>query len=130
MDEGIYTIGRRFPSIRVKSKEKKKEKKKSFYQKSKDKKLNVETSKGSCARPVEAIYGTLSEDHQLESNIYENGHIVMKHETESLKCQKICCGKKPSQCLMIVIIVSVIIFILTGSFLLLSSGKILRLFFL
>ena len=79
--------------------------------------------KGSCPRPVEAIYGTLQNENQDENNIYENGHIVIKGQKKPENFLVKLCGRQPSQCLIIVMIASVIIFVLTGSYLLITTGK-------
>ena len=79
-DEGFYTMGRRFPSIRLKSKDKKDAKKILAFSAS-DKAVEVNGAKGSCVRAASAIYGDEpSKLDDFESNIYENGHIVMKND--------------------------------------------------
>ena len=73
-------MGRRFPSIRLKSKDKKDAKKILAFSAS-DKAVEVNGAKGSCVRAASAIYGDEpSKLDDFESNIYENGHIVMKND--------------------------------------------------
>ena len=60
----------------------------------------------------------------FESNIYENGHIVMKNDDRTAKSGKCCCngGKIPKQCLIGTVVLSVIVFIFTGASLLITKG--------
>ena len=89
-----------------------------------------------------AIYGD-SED--FESNIYENGLIVIKQNVQNNKhkccglrwgfgsqnpkksndteSRNPCGGKKPKQYLIATVILSVIVFVLTGASLLITRGK-------
>ena len=89
-----------------------------------------------------AIYGD-SED--FESNIYENGLIVMKQKVQNnkhkccglrwgfgskspqksnnTKSRNPCGGKKPKQYLIATVILSVIVFVLTGASLLITRGN-------
>jgi len=145
-DEGFYTMGRRFPSIRLKSKDKKDAKKIGAGScASSDKAVEVNGSKGSCVRATSAIYGD-SED--FESNIYENGLIVIKQNVQNNKnkccglrwgfgsqnpknpkksnnteSRNPCGGKKPKQYLIATVILSVIVFVLTGASLLITRGS-------
>ena len=76
-------MGRRFPTIRLKSKDKKDAKKISACFSASDKAVEVNGAKGSCVRAASAIYSDElpSPQHEdFESNIYENGHIVMKKD--------------------------------------------------
>jgi hypothetical protein len=141
IDEALFSIGRRFPSIRLTSEAKKANKKKvhredqSLYSQP-DKSSKVNTDIGSCSRPVAAIYGTLTQTYgskldlnsSVDSNIYENGHIVLQqHKAEAPCCcpspfSSIC--KRPqttSNILCAVIVISVTTFLLAGSLLLYQS---------
>ena len=86
-------MGRRFPSIRLKSKDKKDAKKILAFSAS-DKAVEVNGAKGSCVRAASAIYGDEpSKMDDFESNIYENGHIVMKNDDRGcVKKSTIICG--------------------------------------
>ena len=119
-------MGRRFPSIRLKSKDKKDSKKHATSCTTIDKAVKVNETKGSCAKAVSAIYGdpatdATSLDGDFESNIYENGHIVIKQDLQR-GTFKFCGAKKTRQYLVVIVILSVIIFILTGASLLITRG--------
>ena len=117
-------MGRRFPSIRLKSKDKKDAKKILAFSAS-DKAVEVNGAKGSCVRAASAIYGDGPPKlDDFESNIYENGHIVMKNDDSTAKSGKCCCngGKIPKQCLIGTVVLSVIVFIFTGASLLITKG--------
>jgi len=101
LDESLYTVGRRFPSIRSIKPKERKEAKKDLYAKP-DKSVKISTESGSSARPVTAIYGTLTHNFQSkidmslpdESNIYENERIILKQ----LNQKKWCKNQKPAMC--------------------------------
>ena len=115
--EGLYTIGRRFPSIRVKDKKAKKKEEVNTLDYNVS---NIEYNSGSCARPVSAIYGTLEHPEKL-SNIYENGHIILRQQRrQTSKWRRICKESKP---VLAVIVVSLAVFITAGSILLYQSRK-------
>lgn len=125
-NEGLYTIGRRFPSIRVKGK---KEEKKAKILKDSAAEVNHQT--GSCVKAVTAIYAyhgkSIEDQHDLEeSNIYENGHIVIKQQ-KGQRPRPACClcqfvKRRKSTILLFVMVMSVLSFILTGGWLLYTSG--------
>ena len=74
---------------------------------------------GSCAQPVSAIYGTL--DNDKLSNIYENGHIILRQQQQrNSKWKRICSESKP---VLAVIFVSLVVFITAGAILLYQSRK-------
>lgn len=103
-DEVIYTIGRRFPSIRINAKKKKM-----------DKSTKVDCENGSCVRSVVALYA----GEKSDGNIYENGHIVIKQKEEERRIRQFKCGKKT---FLAVVVLSVMVFLITGAFLLFSSS--------
>ncbi len=120
--EELYTIGRRFPSIRVKRDDKK------------DQKRDAALSKnqvGSSVMAVTAIYGEIHKQKTLkpppvqgfgpESNIYENGYIVMKKQAKK-KC-KCCSLTQSSKYMLAIVLLSVIVFLGTGSTLLYTSRE-------
>ena len=122
MDEALYTVGRRFPSIRVKSKDRKDAKKELYA--TPDKSINRPLESGSCARPVAAIYGTITNEFQSkmslpESNIYENERIILQQNNKTRWCKK----PKTSHVLLSVMILSVIIFLSAGAILLYKPSK-------
>ena len=81
-----------------------------------------EYSTGSCAQPVSAIYGTLDNSEKL-SNIYENGHIILRQQqrqNSNSKWKRICKESKP---VLAVILVSFVVFITAGAILLYQSRK-------
>ena len=114
----IFLIGRRFPSIRVKDKKTKKKETKTID----ISKEEYSNTVGSCAQPVSAIYGTLDNSEKL-SNIYENGHIILRQQqrqNSNSKWKRICKESKP---VLAVILVSFVVFITAGAILLYQSRK-------
>lgn len=124
--EGLYTIGRRFPSIRIKGK--KEGKKKAINQQ--DTEIEVNHQSGSCVTAVTAIYAYHEKNSQYteenNSNIYENGHIVLKQEKKQQNKSSCCLCQflkaKKSKILLFIMVVSVISFVMTGGWLLYVSG--------
>ena len=109
----LNITGRRFPSIRVKDKKAKKKETKDVS------KEEYSNTVGSCAQPVSAIYGTL--DNDKLSNIYENGHIILRQQQQqNSKWKRICSESKP---VLAVIFVSLVVFITAGAILLYQSRK-------
>ena len=164
VDEALFSIGRRFPSFRLTPEQKKAAKKQLLLvkpqppevskQSADDSRQEPETDKaaivepvGSSARPVAAIYGTVTKHlSQLDlnaslksqegGNIYENGHIVLQQKkklekksrrnSDVLRCfggRRTATSKTTSRILCSIIVLSVITFLVAGSLLLYQSCK-------
>ena len=143
-EESLYTVGRRFPSIRSVKSKNRKEAKKDLYAKPDKGIMNKSNESGSFPRPVAAIYApTTTNDFQSkldlgldggpESNIYENERIILGKYKKPIwwPVAGIRRFKKPktSHVLIAVMIISVIVFLSAGAILIYKPSKSFFLFF-
>ena len=137
-EESLYTVGRRFPSIRSVKSKNRKEAKKDLYAKPDKGIMNKSNESGSFPRPVAAIYApTTTNDFQSkldlgldggpESNIYENERIILGKYKKPIwwPVAGIRRFKKPktSHVLIAVMIISVIVFLSAGAILIYKPSK-------
>ena len=137
-EESLYTVGRRFPSIRSVKSKNRKEAKKDLYAKPDKCIMNKSNESGSFPRPVAAIYATtttndfqskldLGLDGGPESNIYENERIILGKYKKPIwwPVAGIRRFKKPktSHVLIAVMIISVIVFLSAGAILIYKPSK-------
>ena len=137
-EESLYTVGRRFPSIRSVKSKNRKEAKKDLYAKPDKGIMNKSNESGSFPRPVAAIYApTTTNDFQSkldlgldggpESNIYENERIILGKYKKPIWWPVVGMRrfKKPktSHVLIAVMIISVIVFLSAGAILIYKPSK-------
>ena len=136
-EEALYTVGRRFPSIRSVKSKNRKEAKKDLYAKPDKGIMNKANESGSFPRPVAAIYAPTTSDFQSkldlgldggpESNIYENERIILGKYKKPIWWPVVGMRrfKKPktSHVLIAVMIISVIVFLSAGAILIYKPSK-------